>query len=200
MGFATPGSSAVGDTATAGTALSVPRSDHKHGREAFATTSDIADIAATEAAGTAATVPHGDHVHALPGLAAWSVFSPGFTNVTLGTGSVTDAKYALFGKTVLFRIALTLGTGGAPTGTVTITGLPVTSAAGVNLPIAASYFDSSASKYYSGMGRVVNAGTNVIPMAFDAVGVGGVTNVNATNPFTWAVGDIMVVAGAYETT
>jgi hypothetical protein len=39
--------------------------DHKHAMPAFATTSDIADVAATESAGSAATVPRGDHVHRL---------------------------------------------------------------------------------------------------------------------------------------
>lgn len=59
-----PGSSAPGDTVAPGTATSLVRSDHRHGREAFATVTELDVVnAAGEAAGTSATVPHGDHKH-----------------------------------------------------------------------------------------------------------------------------------------
>lgn len=50
---AAPGSSAVGDSAAAGSAESFSRSDHRHGREAFATPAIVLGTAA--AAGSAAT-------------------------------------------------------------------------------------------------------------------------------------------------
>ena len=60
-----PTTSAVGDAAAVGAAAVAARRDHTHGREAFAGTADIANVAATEGAGAAVTVPRGDHTHAL---------------------------------------------------------------------------------------------------------------------------------------
>ena len=58
----TPGNSAIGDAAAAGTSASVARADHKHGREASGTpgASAVGDIAS---AGTASTIARSDHVH-----------------------------------------------------------------------------------------------------------------------------------------
>src|SRR5581483_11031011 len=66
--FGTPGSSAVGDGAAAGSASTAARSDHVHGRESFGTpgSSAVGDAAA---AGTALTVAHSDHVHGREGFA-----------------------------------------------------------------------------------------------------------------------------------
>lgn len=123
--------SAVGDSADGGAATTGSRSDHKHGREAFATTSDIADVAATEAAGSASTVPHGDHVHALSSLAAWSSYSPSFTNVTSGAATVASIAH---GKTLLLRGGFTAGTATA-NGTVAIS-FPATSVAATQIVTA----------------------------------------------------------------
>lgn len=60
--FATAGSSAVGDSAAAGTATTAARSDHVHGREAFGTPGASA-VADTASAGTATTVARSDHRH-----------------------------------------------------------------------------------------------------------------------------------------
>jgi hypothetical protein len=61
-GFATPGSSAIGDTAAAGTATTVSRSDHVHGREAAGTPGASA-VGDTASAGSATTVARSDHRH-----------------------------------------------------------------------------------------------------------------------------------------
>lgn len=60
--FATPGSSAIGDTAAAGTATTVSRSDHVHGREAAGTPGASA-VGDTASAGSATTVARSDHRH-----------------------------------------------------------------------------------------------------------------------------------------
>jgi hypothetical protein len=58
----TPGNSAIGDAAAAGTSASVARADHKHGREASGTpgASAVGDTAST---GSATTVALSDHRH-----------------------------------------------------------------------------------------------------------------------------------------
>jgi hypothetical protein len=58
----TPGNSAIGDAAAAGTSASVARADHVHGREA-AGTAGASAVGDTAAAGSATTVARSDHRH-----------------------------------------------------------------------------------------------------------------------------------------
>lgn len=162
MGFGTPGNSAAGDTATAGTSIHVPRLDHKHGREAFATTADIADIAATEAAGTAATVPHGDHVHALSSLAAWSSYTPSFTNITSGAATVASITH---GKTIYLRGGFTAGTATA-NGTVAIS-FPATSVAATQI-VAAINGNAVSQAIVAGTATVITFRKDAAGTAFTA--------------------------------
>lgn len=60
--YGTPGSSAIGDTAATGTATTVSRSDHTHGREGFGTPGASA-VGDTATAGTASSVARSDHKH-----------------------------------------------------------------------------------------------------------------------------------------
>ena len=88
----TPGSSAVGDSASAGTATTMSRSDHVHGREAFATTPSTQAIGDAAAAGTATTVTRGDHKHAMPSFGT-PVTVNGQTT-SLSAGSLTTVARA----------------------------------------------------------------------------------------------------------
>lgn len=75
--------SAPGDTTSQGTATEYARTDHRHGRESFATTAEIADVASTEAAGTSGTVARGDHVHRLGiGTTKGDILAHDGTNMT----------------------------------------------------------------------------------------------------------------------
>jgi hypothetical protein len=88
----TPGASAVADVAAAGTALTLARSDHKHGREAFAT--PVAAAVTGNAAGSAVTVPHSDHVHQGTG--------------TLGYAETATAQTSISSETDLTSLAVTV--------------------------------------------------------------------------------------------
>jgi len=57
----------VGDSAAAGTATTVARSDHTHGREAFGTPGAVTG-GATAASGSATTLARSDHVHSTAGV------------------------------------------------------------------------------------------------------------------------------------
>lgn len=61
--FAIAGASAPGDTAAAGAAGTLSRSDHRHSRESPGTGSSIADVGSVSAAGVLGTFPRTDHVH-----------------------------------------------------------------------------------------------------------------------------------------
>jgi len=85
--FATPGSSAVGDSASAGSASTMARSDHVHGREAFGTPVAVTG-GATAASGSATTVARSDHVHStasLPVLIASTTLSSAASSYTFSS-------------------------------------------------------------------------------------------------------------------
>lgn len=65
--------SAVGDAAAAGSGTVPSRSDHVHGREAFATTPSTQAIGDAAAGGSATTVTRGDHKHAMPAFGGTGV-------------------------------------------------------------------------------------------------------------------------------
>lgn len=89
--FATPGSSAFGDTAAAGTATTVSRSDHVHGREAAGTPGASA-VGDTAAAGTATTLARSDHRHSREAFGTPVVVNGQMT--ALATGSLTTLARA----------------------------------------------------------------------------------------------------------
>lgn len=66
-----PGSSAVGDTANAGTATNLARRDHRHAREAFANPGSSA-VGDSVSGGAAASVARSDHRHGREGFGAVS--------------------------------------------------------------------------------------------------------------------------------
>lgn len=64
----TPGSSAVGDTASTGVSTEFAASDHRHGRESFGAVTAQTGYGAASGTGTATTVAHSDHAHGTPAL------------------------------------------------------------------------------------------------------------------------------------
>lgn len=84
-----PTSSAVGDSVATGSAASVARSDHKHGREAFSTAGPPGSSPGTSSSvGTSASPARSDHAH---GLAA---AAPGGSRVGDATGTGTSTSVA----------------------------------------------------------------------------------------------------------
>ena len=88
VSYATPGSSAVGDSAGAGAATSVSRSDHVHGREAFGVSTTTLAFPTTGAIGNAVTLARSDHTHTL-GTPVTSIVAGTGISVSGATGAVT---------------------------------------------------------------------------------------------------------------
>jgi hypothetical protein len=116
---------------------------------------------------------------------AWTAYTPTFTGLTLGNGVVTGA-YQVVGKTVNFRCGVTWGSTTAATG-VWFPSVPVTALSNFTSPTVGFIFDNSAVLW--------NACTYV-PGSYLIAGASG--RINATIPWTWAVGDIVEVSGTYE--
>lgn len=127
--------------------------------------------------------------------AAWTTYTPTLTGLTLGTGSSTVARYRQVGKTIDFFIQVTLGTGGAATGSITAT-LPVTA-------LFMSWFARDCNGFHSATPATfdlvgVATSTAVLTIRVPGAGAAAITATNATAPFTWASGDILTVQGRYE--
>lgn len=121
----------------------------------------------------------------------WQSYAPTFTNLTLGTSTVTG-NYMQAGKLVLARGSITLGTGFAITGTVQAS-LPVAAIA-TAVPVgSAGLFDTSATDYRWWNAVVTPGGTATVIFSDPAN-----ARVNATVPWTWAVGDVIRWQVAYE--
>ena len=125
--------------------------------------------------------------------AAWTSFTPAWTNLTVGNGTQTGA-YLKIGKTLRFRAEITLGSTSSVSTDPSLT-LPGSSTGITARQIVhARAFDTSGSATYPGTGQIESSGTVVRGLTF--AGNTGVSS--ATVPFTWATGDILAINGELE--
>lgn len=128
---------------------------------------------------------------------AWQAWSPTYTNLTIGNGTVI-ARYSQVGKTVTFVFEFTLGSSGSSVGSAPAISLPVVGATVVNSWLGtARYLDNGVTNY---AGAVAILSNGIRPQTLVSSGTyaeiqGGIT---ATAPFTWASGDVMSISGIYE--
>lgn len=138
-----------------------------------------------------------------PIFTAWTAYTPTHTSdtgsPTLGTGGVVGGRYKQIGKTVHYRGRLKFGTGASFGTGGWYVSLPVASINSVigstSIPHlgAAYYRDQSASTNYSGICGVF-PDLNASRLAFYY----GTTQIQFTQPFTWAVDDHLSWDLTYE--
>ena len=125
---------------------------------------------------------------------AWTSWTPTLTNTT---APITAAKYLQSGETIKFYVVLTL------------TGAQVSGLVGISLPspalrtfsghVTATVFDTSPGVYYVGI-PVWSSVSQIDVYASNAAGTyTSTTATSSTIPMTWASGDVIYVAGTYET-
>lgn len=155
--------------------------------------SEVATLAATQTL-TNKTLSTGTKVGAATTdiSAAFAAYTPTFTNLTLGNGTVS-AFYMQIGKLVIYRGLITLGTTSSFSGTLQIS-LPanaVDSTAGRALGGNVDLLDTSASARRYWVPRVASASTfHIVDASNTAVG----TN----TPWTWADTDTIDWLMVYE--
>ncbi len=126
---------------------------------------------------------------------SWTSYSPTLVNITLGTGGTSVFSYAVSGTTVTVRGIITLGTGGALTGSPTFT-LPLTAQAQNILGVARLTDTGTAD--YAGL-CIYASSTTATLRALNAAGTYAVNTIlSATIPFTWGNTDIIAVNITYE--
>jgi hypothetical protein len=126
----------------------------------------------------------------------WTSYTPTYQNFTLGNGTQTMG-YLQIDKIVFVRGKITLGSTSSVTGQIGIS-CPVTE--GMEDYIQSfdcSYYDNSVPLQYGGNAGVVSGFINLLIDKADATYITQV-GVSATVPMTWAVNDIIIVAGWYQ--
>lgn len=134
------------------------------------------------------------------GSSAWASWTPTWTNLTVGNGTVT-AKYAKIGKFVAARLSIVFGSSTSVSGLI-----------GVSLPVnIATYggtivqqigvvrmFDSSAVLGVEGwIGRGSSSRADVFASSAGGTYVGS-SATSSTVPFTWATSDELITQFIYE--
>ena len=120
------------------------------------------------------------------GFNAWASWSPTWTNLTVGDGTVI-ALYTQIGKTVMCQIGFTMGSTSSISGSVSFT-LPVSINYGIDCLIGNAYIENSGVNGYCGFLKASSA-TKVALVTPKVTDEGKVASVNATVPFTWATAD-----------
>jgi len=127
-------------------------------------------------------------------VAGWNTYTPTFTNVTVGNGTLV-ARYIQLGKAVHLHVRLTLGT------TSAVSGTPI-----ISLPVA-----TASGRLHTGTGNATNGTTNFLvetrygsttttqAYVFNAANTFlERTNINGVSPFTWASTHILDFNLTYE--
>jgi hypothetical protein len=130
-------------------------------------------------------------------IGTWTTFTPVWTNVTVGNGTVT-AEYCQVNELVFWRVFLEFGSTTAFSGTVYID-YPIESDGSFLGAVGGSVFcdDFDGSDYYGALYRstVSRAGLRAYEVSGSYIR-GDV--VNATTPFTWTTGDRLVIEDFYR--
>ena len=128
--------------------------------------------------------------------AAWTAYGSGAswtattTNPTLGNGT-WEAAYTQVGKTVRFRITLTMGSTTTFGSGVYTFALPVAAKAGQAIG-ATRLFDTSGSSNQDGSAYIEPSALSLCRVVHST---GSVLN---SSPWTWATGDVIMIQGTYE--
>jgi len=136
---------------------------------------------------------------------AWAAYpsTPTWTSTTnpvINNGTIVG-QYVQLGKTVHFRVKITMGsTTTYGSGGYSI-GLPVAHNHGAESAIGRVHMlDSSGPSRYAAYAYTVSANSDTVFLSYTNAAAAQNTSsgITATAPFTWASGDILTVTGTYE--
>ena len=131
------------------------------------------------------------------GLLAWTAYTPTFSNLTLGNGTISFA-YAKLGKIVEVRGVITFGSTTSVTGGIQFS-TPITAVSSTGQPIVghARYNDTGTANYFGNV--LLNTTGQFATVCINAAGTyGSFAVVNATTPHTWANTDILSFQSTYQ--
>lgn len=136
-------------------------------------------------------------------LGAWTSYSPALYNITLGTGGTVTAAYVKIGNTIIGRIVISLGTGGALSGlggfALPVAPLVTTDA----IPLGTTTLFDNPTAALVGIVRwstssTVNGGAGAAIFSVNNSGGTNVVNATATTPWAWNATDRLSAEFTYE--
>lgn len=130
------------------------------------------------------------------GVAAWTDYTPTLVQSGTVTKTVNYAKYQRIGRTIHFRLKLTV-TGSGTASNAVVVGLPVACVETADYTLGQGFlFDSSASLSYKCVVSPASNANSLFLLPTD----GTVANVLGVTGFTAALAsaDVIVLAGTYE--
>lgn len=130
----------------------------------------------------------------LPNAAsAWAAWTPTWTALTPGNGT-NASRFRQIGKTVFVQLAFTLGSTSSVASTPKAS-LPVPARVGTVPVLSCELADASVGIAPGGADITAGTALNLYGVNFTS---GYLQVLSATFPFTWAVGDQILVTGTYE--
>lgn len=126
-----------------------------------------------------------------------AVFTPVWTNLTVGNGTVSVAVYYVLGRLIWAQVQFSFGTTTSITGGVQLNYPLPSSMAGVMSIGRSTYYDVSAGQVYNGIYRVLTATSGSLEALTQVGSYQAITSVAATVPFTWASGDVISLEMLY---
>jgi hypothetical protein len=132
------------------------------------------------------------------GLLAWTAYTPTFTNLTLGNGTI-DFKYAKLGKTVFVRGLLTWGTTTSATATGVNISTPVTATGATGAPIIGNARCSDiGTENYNGVVVLASTVSMALYVSNVASTYSAIRVINNTTPMTWVSTDQLLISATFE--
>lgn len=138
---------------------------------------------------------YGDNI-----ISPFQNYTPTFTNLTLGSGVVNEAKYNVVGNICNVYLKVTLAADSAVTGVI-VASLPVASAGSTGRILGSSVmFSAGGGIYVPGVAEQFAANGSTFDIRVHNSSGTYVLLQNTSNliPFTWATGDIIEVTMSYE--
>jgi hypothetical protein len=126
-------------------------------------------------------------------------YTPTWTNLTVGNGTLNASRFSMSGKTVSMYVKFTLGGTSSIGGNVFIS-LPVTAATSlsVDIPVGVVRFQDAGTAAYTGRIEIETSTTAQLVCE----GAGGsfvqTSALNSTTPFTWVSTDFITLSLTYE--
>jgi hypothetical protein len=126
----------------------------------------------------------------------WTTFTPTFTNLTLGNGTVSNARYLQVGKLVNVHLNIQLGSTSSVSGAFRIE-LPVTAKNTESWITAAQYQKSGGGGFWVGYGYIFSTAAIQFYVIDASTTDAKFRATSSTVPFTWASGDYIDIDFTY---
>lgn len=140
------------------------------------------------------------NVNSIDISAAWADWTPGFTNFTLGNGTITYAKWTQVGKTVRFRLKVTLGSTSSVSGSI-IFSAPVNTSAVYGTDdsiLSTGTINDNLTARFVAKAVWISAATFALRVEGVGVNYGTAENTTGSIPMTWTTNDYFQIEGSYE--